>query len=174
MFEKMKDALYEISDILLAFVIILTMSTIITWKVTDSLAYSKENIAKVNVNSDSNEIKVVEEPTLPIIEEEADSSDSDEEVISKEEDIPSTSVDDKVPADPSPQPTIVHIQIPSGTPGIGIAKILKDKGLIENTTKFISRVEELKIASKLKSGTFDIKTNTSLDDIIYIIAGKKK
>ncbi|TCO73820.1 MltG/YceG/YrrL family protein [Marinisporobacter balticus] len=175
MWEKLKDVLYEVSDILLAVVIILFMSTVITWQVTDSLAYSKEKVDSLNETT-KNEV-VNQETPLPINQEETDSS-SDAPSITPNEQIPKEIVPkETVPVEPEPTqqpPTIIHVEIPSGTAGTGIAKILKEKGLIEDTAKFIARVEELKMASKLKSGTFDIQAGSTLDDVIYTIVGKKK
>lgn len=51
MFEKFKDIVYEISDLLLALVIILVMSVVLTWKITDSLHYPKEKLPMLQESS---------------------------------------------------------------------------------------------------------------------------
>ncbi|QZY53634.1 hypothetical protein [Crassaminicella profunda] len=191
MWERIKDLLYEISDLLLAFAIILVMTTVITWKVTDSLAVTKETTATFNnitqnekVSDETNQTSSEADANLPAVDETTNTSSEESTLPENEEQVeeipePSTAVETTVEPSPQPEPqqvepTIIKVNIPSGTPGIGIAKILKEKGLIEDTSIFIKRVEELKLASKLKSGTFDIQTGSSLDNIIYMITGKKK
>ncbi|MCT4619998.1 MAG: hypothetical protein N4A62_11490 [Marinisporobacter sp.] len=186
MWERIKDLLYEISDLLLAFAIILVMTTVITWKVTDSLAFTEKTTATI---TETTPISSESDTNLPTLEETKDPS--SEDTLIAEKDAPSPEVTTPLPVDevttepqpepepqptpqPQPKPTMINVNIPSGTPGIGIAKILKKEGLIEDTSIFIKRVEELKLASKLKSGTFNIQTGSSLDDMIYIITGKKK
>lgn len=170
MLERWKDLFYEISDVLLALVIILMMSTVITWKVTDSLAYSKDktSIAQepiMNQEKESNPIAANNKNT------ESDSSNFVEMQDDMVEDINGGgSTDEQTPVISS-QPSMIHVEIPSGTPGMNIAKILKDRGLIDNTAKFVARIEERNLSSKLKSGSFDIESGTSLDRIINIITG---
>ncbi|AOT72348.1 MltG/YceG/YrrL family protein [Geosporobacter ferrireducens] len=191
MFEKLKDFLYETSDIILALVIILIMSTVITWKVTDSLAYNKEKGSIfTEIEQQSNEqqpdesIDAADDQDLVIIsstpEENSQAETETPPADSEQESTEGQALTDPPPAttEPtnptSPTAAVIRVEIPSGTSGSGIAKILKDKGLIDNTAKFIARVEELKLASKLKSDTFDIPSGTSLDDIIYTITGTKR
>ncbi|WP_053956577.1 hypothetical protein [Inediibacterium massiliense] len=143
MWEKCKDVLYETSDLLLALVIILFMSTVITWKVTDSLAYSnEENVEKESIKTEQ----------------------------SADVDVSPKKTTEKTPEKIS----TLHINIPNGTFGMGIAQILKENGLIDDPQEFINQVTKLGMDSKLKSGEFDIPSNSSLDDIIYIITGSKK
>lgn len=182
MFEKIKDLFYEISDILLALVIILMMSTVITWKITDSLAFSKDKTSmthevKENVQQEPAVNPVdTSNPTAGNSEDTAegtanDNKDSVEVQDHTVEDTDDTTVtDEQTPTIPS-KPAMIHVEIPSGTPGMRIAKILKDKGLIDNTAKFVARIEEKNLSSKLKSGSFDIESGTSLDHIIGIITG---
>lgn len=64
----------------------------------------------------------------------------------------------------------VSFSIPEGSFPGKIADILVDKGLIKDKQTFLDRSMELKLDTKLKSGDFKIKTGTSLDDVIKIIA----
>ncbi len=177
MLEKFKDLLYEISDLLLAIVILLIMSSVITWQVSDSMAFSEQN-DEVNVgyvdNSTSEDLPVQDDINKPqddtIIVEDNDDTNVDHGDISET----GKPEEDSIKKDYAKPITKITIEIPSGTPGIGIAKILKDNNLIEDTSSFVARVEELNLAVKLKSGTYKIDSNTSLDDIIYIITGQKR
>ncbi|WP_198153201.1 MltG/YceG/YrrL family protein [Thermotalea metallivorans] len=181
MFEKIKDFFYESSDILLAFIIILVMSTVITWKVSDSLAFSKEkdtdNYAVAENQETLEDSQQAQDTSPQAFPENTDPSASvgSDQGSSAAPVVSERSPDSQaVVAAVAPQPSIVRIDIPSGASGTGIASILKQKGLIDNTAKFIARVQELKMESKLKSGTFSIPAGTSLDEIIYIITGAKR
>ncbi|MDF2546225.1 MAG: endolytic transglycosylase MltG [Anaerosolibacter sp.] len=182
MFEKFKDLLYEASDVLLAFVIILVMSTVITWKVSDSLAFSTDKLTNgepvaAQQNSPSNEVASEETPTEIASEDlsQSQTSSNNESPSLPEEPQASPVLETVVTAVvPQPQPTTIQVDIPNGTPGSGIANILKQKGLIDNTAKFIARIQELKLEAKLKSGKFSVPSDASLDDVIYTITGTKR
>ncbi|MFZ5965632.1 MAG: hypothetical protein ACOYVK_00440 [Bacillota bacterium] len=185
MFERFKDFMYDTSDLLLAFVIIFVMSSVITWKVSDSLAFSRDNGSVFNQIAQENDQMVENQESLPPDEGELVEQSAEEPkenlTPSQAEQTPNVQ---ETPANPSPdivvevqppqQDSAVQIVIPSGTAGIGIAKILTEKGLISDPNQFTKRAEELKLASKLRSGTFSIPTGTSLDDIIGIISNTKK
>lgn len=188
MLERLKDMLYEISDILLALVIILVMSTVITWKITDSMAYSSkgkeiiptsdqisqplqkpENPSAADNSQETTTVASTEESPAATVEA---SSPPSSEAASTES--PATPVAPVVVVPVTPQPTNMQVVVPSGTSASGIAKLLKQKGLIDNTAKFIARIEELKLSSKLKSGTFSIPSDASMDEMIYVITGTKR
>ncbi|MCT4592998.1 MAG: hypothetical protein N4A57_01790 [Anaeromicrobium sp.] len=176
MIDRLKDLLYEISDILVATLIVILVSGVIVWQVTDTLAFSKEQANSITVEKqpvtetlstepvEETIEKPVEEPSI-IVEE--NNTPSDEIQITPEEPKRET---------PPPKPVSkdVKITIPSGSPGVKIANILKNSGLIKDSSDFVKRVSELKMDSKLKSGTYTINTSHSIDDMIYIIAGKKR
>ncbi|MBB6214646.1 cytoskeletal protein RodZ [Anaerosolibacter carboniphilus] len=170
MFEKFKDLLYEASDVLLAFAIILIMSTVITWKVSDSLAFSTDKLTNgptvAEQEPSSSDEKPLKEPSSKVAPDASQNTPSSESQTPSDLETVVTTV--------APQPTAIQVDIPSGTPGSGIANILKQKGLIDNTAKFIARIQELKLEAKLKSGQFSVPSGSSLDDVIYIITGTKK
>ena len=66
--------------------------------------------------------------------------------------------------------SIVKVNIPSGSlPGkIGI--ILEEKGLIASKDDFVEKSQELKLDTKLRSGDFEIKEGSSVEEILKIIA----
>ncbi len=152
MLEKLKDILYEFSDVLLAIIIILLLSTIITWKITDSLAYSKEKNFLFKQNS-------IHQKS----EKHSKKSNATTSVKKTESNEKQKNIQNK------PSAATVQVIIDSGTPGEDIAEILKRQNLIKDTHTFIARIEQRQLASKLKFGTFEIKTGSSLDEIINII-----
>jgi hypothetical protein len=156
--EKLKDYLYDISDLLLALGLILIIVFTLSYKITDAFTIKlfaseqkpTEFIDKITDSSLQTNVQtpVEVEPTTPVIEE------------PKEEVIVSG--------------TPIKFSISSGSSGYSIAKTLQEKNLINDINEFLKRVEELKLGSKLRSGEFTINSGTSLDDVIYIITGKKK
>ncbi|SKC75970.1 hypothetical protein [Maledivibacter halophilus] len=170
MIEKLKDFFYDCSDTLLSLFILLVMVFVITWKLSGVMSIPlfadstdtydpainkpiEANVSDTENNSIPLEESQEENPGTAINQEPAKSNDDDEvEVVVVEgEDI--------------------TVEIPKGTVGNGIAQILKEKSLIESTSEFIDRVEELKLGPKLRYGTFTIKSNSSIDKIISIITG---
>lgn len=167
------------------------MSTVITWKVTDSLAYSRDRGTIFNEIEHQSNVKTSDshesddDGAVVVIGSEAEAAPDTEEIQNSEVKVQSTTPETQLPTEPSttgqepqnPPPqtnVLVHFEIPSGSAGMKIAQILEDKGLIDNTAAFIGRIEELNLAAKLKSGTFEISQGTPLDDIIYIITGTKR
>ena len=131
-------------------------------------------------------VEVVSDDKIPPSLESKESNSPQEEIDLPEngglEAPEDTELDNELPTQPivnepvpttTVEPIMITVEIPSGTPGIGIAKILKEKSLIEDTSVFVSRVEERNLAIKLKSGTYKIDSKASLDDIINIITGQK-
>ena len=182
MLEKFKDFLYETSDLLLALAIILVMSSVITWQVTDSLAFNNQNNITEGLEQTfgkSNSLPTTGSSDDLFTEDDIDKPDSpveDANELSSNPPAVNPVIVEPIspPVQKAVEPTMVSIQIPNGTPGAGIANILKGKGLIEDSGRFIARVEELNLAMKLKSGSYKIESGSSLDDIIYIITGQKR
>ncbi|RKD22477.1 hypothetical protein SAMN02745883_00667 [Caminicella sporogenes DSM 14501] len=191
MIERLKNFFYDCSDILLSVFIVLVMAAVISWKLLGSISISIDVPFKDKISKSDNSItvnKTIEVQNSDIIDnkEIKENNDSLEDNIINENtnnevvnnkisnttpiENKTTSVNDKK----TTKYTNITIKIPKGTTGYGIAKILKQNGLITDPNKFIKRVEELKLAPKLRFGTFTIKSNSSLDDIIYIITGIKK
>lgn len=183
MLERLKNLIYDCSDFLLALLIIVIMVGTITWKLSD--------IITVPLAHDSSSSIVENEADDSIIVEENSGDYSSEEYPNTEENVnqpldqdpqidnvSDNEVSDNAvieidPVESSNSKDIV-VDIPKGTAGTGIAKILQEKGLIDSSSDFINRVEELELAPKLRFGEFTIKSNSSIDDIIYIITGVKR
>lgn len=65
------------------------------------------------------------------------------------------------------------ITIPSGTSGTGIAKILKENELIDDINDFVQAAENLNLSRRLRSGFFEIPIDTTVENMIKIIAGQE-
>ncbi|WDV44847.1 hypothetical protein PV797_15155 [Clostridiaceae bacterium M8S5] len=80
----------------------------------------------------------------------------------------------KPPKQNTNEATVVEIDIPSGSLPGTIGDILVKNNLIESKKAFLDKAVELKLDTKLRSGSYKIKSNSSLEDIIYKLAWKKK
>jgi len=165
--EKFKDFLYDISDILLALFIIAIMATVVSWKFAGSFVGNantplhKENESSFQaIDNEPSEIET-------IAEVEADPGTEDE---AEPEAKPEPEVEPEVEQEQII--VVTTIKIPSGSTGVGIAGIIKDAGLIENTSDFINRIESRGLSAKLQSGSFKIGSDKSLDEIIDILTGQ--
>ena len=149
--EKAKDILYNISDYIIMFTIILAIGLIIAWRL-DILFPQTTAMVEPNIleKVESTGSKTIEKPdtharTKPV----------ENEVVEKEE------------------PTIVIVSIPKGTPSSNIGDILLDKNLINSTKEFEDKVKELDLEKNLRSGEYDIENPSSLEEIVKIIANQK-
>jgi len=168
--EKLKDFFYDCSDTLLSLFIILVMVLVITWKLSGAMS-----IPLFNNTDDGFEAIAAED------QQNNDATISDNTGSTTPQEEPNEETEPEKPVTPNDQIQVIEVQakdinieIPKGTTGSGIAKILQSEGLIENTSDFINRVEELGLAPKLRFGTFTIKSNSSLDEIISIITGTSR
>lgn len=178
MLEKIKDILYDLTDFALVILIIVIMTTVISVKITDAMSV---NLLSFFNNEETGETAVIDEP-----EETVEKDDNVEEIVIKP-DLDGTDNDEENPSDETNQPDEgdttendstelnkeVTIVIESGSTGYAIAKKLRDNALIDDTSVFISRVEDLELGANLQSGTFVLNTSQSLDDMIYTLAGQR-
>jgi len=163
--EKIKDFVYEITDVLLAIVIALVIILVIGWNLGDWFDFiSIDNI--FNSPSVDN-----------MLQDESSSKINTEQNNSQTGLIPDNKLEDTTTETATENNTtqiliieIKSIIIPSGTPAVGIANILLEKSLIDSVAAFIELSENMNLSSKLKSGTFEISNDSSLKEIIKIIA----
>ena len=168
--EKLKDFLYDISDILLALFIISIMATVISWKFAGSFEVSANIPSSQEPESSFQQIETEPEQTEPEqTEPEQNQTGEDATIVDK------NTLEESNPQSPSePEQAVVYtrVQIPSGSTGVIIAGILKDTGIIDNTSDFINRTESRGLISKLQSGTFKIGSDMDLDEIIDKLTGQ--
>lgn len=171
--EKLKDFFYDCSDALLSLFIILVMVLVITWKLSGAMSIPLFNNTNDDVHIINTENQQANDNKNAIPDNTDKSNPSHEEINQQAQaEEPVTPSDDieviQVEAED------IEVEIPKGSTGSGIAKILQSEGLIESTSDFINRVEELGLGPKLRFGTFTIKSNSSLDEIISIITGTSR
>ncbi|HZK33187.1 MAG TPA: hypothetical protein VFC60_01685 [Tissierellaceae bacterium] len=155
-FEALKDFLYDSVDYIIVLSILAIVVVIIGWRI-DLLFANDEP------HSTDNEVEVVDnnidnEPIYDDLEDEDMGNQNDSNGNPDTQD------------DTIEEPTIVKISIPPGSLPSNIGSILEDKGLILSKNDFVLKSQELKLDTKLKSGDFDISTDSTIEDIIYIIS----
>ncbi len=184
MFDKLKDIFYDVSDILFSLLIVALIFTVVSWKISDSLAFDVKIPDKTLT-----EVTSVEDPALIEIEE-VDAQSQDTASGDTTPAVPDSSTQAALPetntqsqttssSEAKPGGTNVNlvgstkeIVIEPGSSGYSIGKLLSEEGLVSDTQTFIKRVEELGLGAKLRSGTFKLSTDMSLDEIIYKISGQ--
>ena len=161
--EKLKDFLYDSIDYVIIIAIIVGVVAVIGWRLDvlfakDTLeAASPPIIVDETDNNDKDKDVVDADPDLPIDENEEE---SDEEIV----DNPDTNGPDPAPV------TTVTITVPDGTLPSGIGTILESNGLVSSKNDFVMQAQSMGLDRRLRSGTFQIPNNSSLEDIIKIIA----
>lgn len=194
--EKLKDFFYDISDTLLSILIVAVMFYTISWKLSDTMSYSPSfDIPFISSSADEviPEAKPIDTSNIAITDDTktvtrpeptVDTGESEGEFIDMT--APSTQTQEAPPSEvPTPEAakpegqTIEVIQskevnfiVPSGMLASTIIQQLVDEGLIKDKSSFTSRLAERKLDSKLRSGTFKLRTDMSYDQIINKLTGQ--
>ncbi|KAB3525447.1 MltG/YceG/YrrL family protein [Alkaliphilus serpentinus] len=176
--EKLRDWLHDTTDILLALIIVVVMSGVVflnlgDWFEVGPTVTAAEYPQTVTTNPNDDASNPEEDPIIgdavEIVEETPEAEgETDEEAADANQ-----PEEEQQQEESTPPVTVVEVKritIPDGTFGAGIANILKENGLIENPTEFVRTAENMNLATRLNSGTFDIPTDSSLEEIVRIIA----
>lgn len=181
MIERLKDFLYDISDIVVSLLIIAAIFFSVSWKISDTLSYNLEedlnNTSAITENEVSTETETLEssesdsETVINIIPD--DTADANAANETPETDSPAeTPVDNSGQSENSPQLTLVTFTVPSGASGYSIGQALADDGYIDNAQTFVSRLVERELDRKLFAGDFELSKNDDLDTIINVLTGQ--
>lgn len=146
-FEVVKDILYDSVDYIIMIGIVGIVIFIIGWRLDllfakDALDIPPKDIVVENNNNDEN------------IDKSIDANQSSDENQDK------------------PEKNNVHmvkITIPSGSVSSKIGSILEENGLVNSQSDFVLKAEELMLDTKLKSGSYEIKSNSTLEEILTIL-----
>lgn len=201
--EKIKDFFHNFSDIFFAIVIASIMFAVLTinlgsWFDDSSNIVSADKPANILENPNSNIIN--NRPDNNVDSENKDNQPTTEDDTYKTDiEIPQNSndtnpdtndtspdINDTSPGTNDTSPDInedeqkyatiretKRIVIPSGTFGTGIAQILKENGLIDDSNDFVRAAENLNLSKRLKSGSFEIPVGIAVEDMVKIIAGQR-
>ncbi len=169
--ESFKDILYDSVDYIIMIGIIGIVVFIIGWRL--DLLFANDALDIPPKDTIVGEDNTVKDPD-PIVEnqEEQDIEDTEESVEAPEEDRVVVNIPEE-PIEPvveTPVGTIIKIIIPPGSLPSKIGNILESNGLVTSKNDFVKKSQELKLDTKLKSGTFNIELGSSLEEIIKTIA----
>lgn len=148
-FEKIKDILYDGTEYILMIAIIAVVALIINWRIGGLFATNAKNDDK------------------PLAEDKTSIVDEYNEFIEDSE--TKTQIEIAEETDENAEEKVIDLIIPSGAYANEIGKMLVTKGLIEDSSQFVNKVIEMGVETKLKSGTFQITTGSSLEEIINIL-----
>lgn len=172
--EKLKDFVYEHSDLFFTVLIVAVVGVIVT-----SNLYGW-----FDIKDDENKYKEINE----IIHEEQDGTESDKtntdskqtntkepaKDVAKEPAKEPAKASEKVPVkettkEPAKEAVIRNVDIAPGSSSASIAKALEKQGLISSSSDFLSVLSASGKETKLKAGTFSIPEGSSSDKIIEIL-----
>ncbi len=171
MFEKIKDFLYDISDIVVSLVIIGVIFFSVSWKISDTLSIDINSPANntIEIGTTSDETEIIVTPVDPTESTEATSEGETQVGETTEAPVVTT----EAPTQASSQ-TLENFVVEEGWLGETIGKNLQEKGFVANYRDFVSRLIEMGYDSKLRSGTYKLSKSDSLDTIIKVLAGEKR
>lgn len=176
--EGIKDFLYDSIDYIIMIGIVGIVAIIIGWRL--DLLFAKEaaklppkdNIIVENPRTDTRDDDIVsnEDDNNSDIENSDENIDENTNENLDENSNDNNPIIDEGTEENIPESTVVKIVIPAGSLPSRIGSILEENNLISSRAEFVQKSQELKLDTKLKSGTFEINSNSSLEEIIRIIA----
>lgn len=177
--ERLKDFLYDMSDVLISLIIVAVIFYVVSWKLNESMPvefhFGEEPVAGAEDPNTPPPITQANDDTenRPVEETPGSENPSTETPITTtpQAETPPTTAAPVVT--PPSQVQKISVTIPSGATGFAIAKALKDKGLIKDVNAFIKHVEDLELGNKLTAGTFSLSTDMTEEQIIKKIANVK-
>ena len=183
MFEKLKDFLYDMSDIFVSLLIIAVIFLAVSWKISDTLKVDidEEQAVKTTSATDSSSIVVTPvestEASSENITEATTEAASTESSTQATTQAATTQPTTQPATQPATQPTtqaavLEKFVVSEGELGNTIGKNLQSQGFISSSNAFVKRLIEMGYDSKLKAGTFKISKTYDLDTIIKILAGE--
>lgn len=181
-FDWLKDFIYDSIDYFIMIAIVIGVVFIIGWRLDILFAKDTSDLPKtppivvdntdidedsISDNDGNNNDDVVDSDPTPDAPPEDDVNLDDP---SEGTDIVDNQDSAAPPTTPNPTPVTVTVNIPDGTLPSGIGAILESNGLIPNKNDFVIKAQSMELDRKLRSGTYEINSNSSLEEIIKIIA----
>ena len=191
MIEKIKDILYDLSDIVVSLIIIAVIFVSVSWKISDTLDVNlKETLTNPTVEAETDPPVTVIIPEInpngisdEIADPTSENSDPTDSTGNSSENTPESATDTTPPSDATPSTpsepetntapgTLVSFEVPEGATGYSIGKKLVSEGYVDDVDTFVNRLVALKLDNKLRAGTFKLSKSDSLDVIIKVLAGQ--
>ena len=154
-FDWLKDFVYDSTDYIIMLLIIVSVVFVIGWRLDVLFADDATDIPSKNIIIADNKIPPVEDEPTEDIESNLDDDDLETPIIEN----PVVNPDSKS----------VSVTIPPGSLPSKIGSILETNGLVTSKNDFVKKTQELNLDKKLKSGSFNIPTKSSIEEILKII-----
>ena len=158
--EGLKDILYDSTDYFIMIAIVGMVVFIIGWRL--DLLFADNVIDTKPVN---NIIAEKGKPSNQEPEKEKSNQDKVETTIPKVE-VHIPKKEDVVVSD---QSKTIKIVIPAGSLPSSIGSILESNGLVSSKAEFVQKSQDMKLDTKLKSGNYDIKADTPIEDLVRLL-----
>jgi len=180
MFEKIKDFLYDISDIFVSLIIIGVIFFAVSWKISDTLSVDINapitSSTETEATTDGPKIVVTPvEPTDATASGETTTAEGATEATTQASTEATTQAPTEAPTQATTQtPVFESFVVGEGELGSTIGRNLESQGFINDSDDFVKRLIEMGYDSKLHAGTYKISKTDSLDTIIKVLAGERR
>lgn len=178
MFDKIKDFLYDISDIFVSLLIIGVIFFAVSWKISDTLSVDiNAPVSPTSEAVETTEASIIVTPVEPETTTDPDaetSTESTTEAVSQPATEATTEAATQA-ATQAPQNLVLeNFVVSDGELGYTIGENLEAQGFVYDADDFVQRLIEMGYDSKLRAGTFKLDKRDSLDVIIKVLAGEKR
>lgn len=167
-FEIIKDILYDSVDYIIMIGIVGIVIFIIGWRL--DLLFAKDALDMppndIVIEDNNGENKSNEDSNS---DKDNSKNPSDENNGPKEDNNTNNNKDENKPKDTNNSGNMVKFNIPPGSLPSKIGNILAENGLVSSKEDFVIKAQELKLDTKLKSGDYEIKSNSSIEEILKIL-----
>jgi len=167
--KKLKDAFYDLNDIMVALVIVALAALVIVTNIDSILAYPSSIAEEINVPEKETPTNYAENPPVT----DPDNSDSDDD----QQGTTGAGIDDPdadgggTSGNPGTGEVVNYsVYINSGSTGDQIADILIEVGLFKDKQQFRDAVAAAGAEGKLRAGNFIIPSDSTPAEVISIIA----
>jgi len=171
MFEKIKDFLYDISDIFVSLLIIGVIFFAVSWKISDTLSVDiNAPLSPTTETTQTTEATIVVTPVDPETSTELNSETSTEattEAVTE----PTSETATQAPVQ---NLILENFVVSDGELGYTIGQNLEAQGFVNDADDFVQRLIQMGYDSKLRAGTFKLDKRDSLDVIIKVLSGEKR
>jgi Predicted periplasmic solute-binding protein len=153
--DKLKDILYDSIDYIIMLGIVVVVILVIGWRL--DILFTDSDVAEIPTN----------EVSEPVTNEQEQKPDDVSGTPSNESSEPEST---ETPSNANTESEKVEVTIPDGSLPNEIGKILQESGVIESSKDFVNKAVELGLDTKLRSGSYSLTTNQSIEEIVLIIA----
>ncbi len=179
MFDKIKDFLYDISDIFVSLLIIGVIFFAVSWKISDTLSVDINTpVSPTTEAIETTEATIVVTPVEPTNPDGETSTEASNEATTEAVTQPATEATTEAAtqaATQAPQNLVLeNFVVSDGELGYTIGENLEAQGFVHDADDFVQRLIEMGYDSKLRAGTFKLDKRDSLDVIIKVLAGEKR